>query len=103
MPRAWLGRSDAEHEADGDGDERGDVAGQRAVDAHIHERVAAGNAGADPNDSAGGSAERGRGKHPGQSGVDAVGAAGEVVAELMDEQNAEQREREGEAGEKRPG
>ena len=30
----------AEHKADGDGDGRGDIAGERAVDSHVHQRVA---------------------------------------------------------------
>ena len=45
------------------------IAGQRAVDAHVHERVAAGDAGADVDDGAGGAAERGSGKNPGQRGA----------------------------------
>ena len=45
------------------------IAGERAVDSNVHERVAAGNAGADADDCAEGAAERGRGNDPGQSGM----------------------------------
>jgi hypothetical protein len=48
---------------------------------------------ADANDGAEGSAERGSGDDPGQCGAQAVRAARRVVAELMDQENAEQGER----------
>ena len=84
----------AEREAHAHGHGRSDIAGQRTVDAHIHERVAVGNADRNLNDRARRAAERGCGQHPGQRGADAVPAAGKVMAELVDEQNAEQRCRE---------
>ena len=82
---------DAEQKAHGYGHGGGDIAGQRAVDAYIHQSVAVGDAGADLNDGAGCAAERGSGQNPGQRGADAVPAAGEIMAEFVDEQNAEQR------------
>ncbi len=89
---------EAESEADSDGQGGGDVAGQGSVEAHVHERVAIGNATADLDDGAGGAAEGGSGQNPGQRSADAVKAAGEVVAELVDEQDAQQRCGEGPAG-----
>ena len=88
----------AEGKAHGDGDGGGHVAGQRAVDADVHQRVAVGNAVANLDDGAGGAAEGGGGKHPGEGGADLVAAAGEVVAELVDQQDTQKREGEGEAG-----
>jgi len=60
--------SDAgEQEADGNDDERGQIAGQWAIDSDIHERQAIGDAAANLNDCAGGAAECGRGQDPGES------------------------------------
>ena len=92
------GAGNAEDEADGDGERGRDKAGERTVDSHVHESVAAGDARADADDCAEGSAERGSGEHPRQSGAQAVRVAGRVVAEFVDEENAEQSERVGEAG-----
>jgi len=93
-----CGGVDAESETDGDGEGGGDIAGEGAVDADVHEGVEAGDAGANLDDGAGGSAECGCGQDPGQSDFDAVEAAGEVVAELVDEEDAEEGSGEGPAG-----
>ncbi len=91
--RCAAGLGHAQQKSHGDGQRRGDIAGQRPVDSHVHERIAAGDARADADDGAESSAERGRGKHPGQSGANAVREAGGVVAELVDQEDAEQRKR----------
>ena len=93
----------AEHEADGNCEGGGDEAGERTVDSYIHESVACGDAGANANDGAEGSAERGSGDDPGQGGAEAVRAASRVVAEFVNEENAEQSERVGETREEESG
>ena len=95
--RSVSGSGGAEHEADGDGDGRGDVTGQGTIDADVHEGVAGRDAGANLDDGAGGAAEGGRGQNPGQGGANLVPAAGEVMAELVNQQNAEQGEGKGPA------
>ena len=97
------GGLDAEGKAHGDGQRRGKIAGQGAVDADVHEGVEVGNAGADLDDGAGGSAERGGGQDPGQSGVNAMHTAGNVVAELVNQEDAEEGEGEGPAGDEEVG
>ena len=93
------GGMNTEGEPDGDGHGGGDIAGQRAVDAHVHEGVEAGDAGSNLDDGAGGTAEGGCGKDPGESDFDVVEAAGEVVSELVDEEDAEEGGGESPAGE----
>ena len=85
-PGSWL----AQHKSHHDGRRRSNIAGQRTVDSYVHERIAAGNARANADDRAGRAAQRGRRQYPGQRSVDAVGAAGKVVAQLVEEQNAQQ-------------
>ena len=91
--------AEAERKAHRHGQHRSHIAGERTINAHIHERIAAGNAGPDLDDGANRAAQRGSRQNPGQGGADAVQAAGEVMAELVDQQDAEQRERKGPAGE----
>ena len=74
------------------------IAGERAVNADVHERIAIGNERADLDDGSGGAAESGSGNDEGKRGKDAVRPAGEVVAELVDKQNAQQSEGIGETG-----
>ena len=82
-------------QAGGDGDERCRIAGERAVDADVKQRVAGGDAAADLDDGSGGSAERGSGQNEREGTPDAVSAAGEVMAEFMGEENGQQGEGEG--------
>ena len=80
----------AEQKALGHGQDRGGIADQRTVDAHIHESVAGGNEGADSNYGAGCAAECGSRQNPGKRASYAVNAAGKIVAKFVDEQNAQQ-------------
>ena len=89
---------EAESEADSDGDGGGDVAGEGSVEADVHEGIAIGNAIADLDDGTSRAAEGGSGQNPGKRGANFVMEAGEVVTELMDEEDAEQRKGEGPAG-----
>ena len=81
--RCWM----REQQADGDGDDRGDVAGDWAVGSHVHESVAVGNAAADLDYGTSGPAERRRGQNPGEGGANSVDAARDVVAEFMRQKN----------------
>ena len=85
---------EAEREADGDGDGGGEIACERPVEAHVHEGVAVGDAITDLDDGSGGAAEGRCGQYPGERSANLVVCAGEVVAELVDEQDAEERGRE---------
>jgi hypothetical protein len=80
---------EAQGKSDRHGQCRCHISGQRPIDAHIHQCVAVGDA-LRSYDGAGRAAQRGRRQHPGEGGSNAVPAAGEVVAELVDEENAQQ-------------
>ena len=83
-----------EGKSESDGDERDEVAGERAVSADVDERLAGRNAALDLYDGSGGAAEGGGWQHPGERGAYAVGAACEIVAKFVGEQDGEQSDRE---------
>lgn len=88
-----------EPETDKDGRNGGEISGDGAPDADIHEGVTVGNAPANENDGPGCSAEGGRGEEKGKGSRDAMDAAGDVVAEFMGEQDGQESDGEGPAGE----
>ena len=73
---------------------------QRAGDGHIEQSATIDDRRANSDESAEGADERGRGNEIWIRGVDAVVAAGEVVAEFVGEQDAHERRGEGNAQEK---
>jgi hypothetical protein len=71
---------------------------ERTSGADIEKGDARRYAGAQPDEGSEGADERGRGQNPGQRRVDAVKAAGNVVAGLVRGENAEESESEGPSG-----
>jgi len=86
-----------ENEPDAGGEDGDEESGDGADCTDGDEGSAGCDRGFETDDGAGCSAERWGGQKIGDGGVDAVSAAGEVVAELMGDQNADQGEREGQA------
>lgn len=86
----------AESEADTEGGQQKDESGEGAGDADIKKIAAGENGCADADEGAEGSDEGGGGEEVGQGGIDAVVEAGEVMAELVGEEDGEEGEGEGE-------
>ena len=90
---------DAENQR-GDGDDETD---QRADGADVKQCASGADGRAHQNESAERADQRGKGNEERIAGVNVVMAAGEKMAEFMSQQNSEQREGEGQAGEQRGG
>jgi hypothetical protein len=91
------GRVTAERETEGDGDEGDEEAGDGTHGSDDDEGGAGADAGFEADDGSEAAAERGSGEQVGKRGADAIGAAGEVVSELVGEEDGDEGEREGQA------
>ncbi len=88
-------------EGDAHGHDRqgGQEAGQRPGQADVEQRPLRGEGRADLDEGAEGADQGGGGDEMGQGGLDAVAAAGEEMSHFVDQQDAQQRQRVGEAPE----
>ena len=91
-PPLWAPRSTTCEKGNADGHDRqgGQEAGQRPGQADVEQRLLGGEGRADLDEGAEGADQGGGRDEVGQGGLDAMAAAGEKMAQFMDQQDAQQ-------------